>query len=62
MGPKATPAKQGTLFSYFSKSPVIQPKQENQKDVLSPKRSPNQKKAGADSDGRKGNQNCVFVS
>ncbi|XP_021365348.1 DNA mismatch repair protein Msh6-like isoform X1 [Mizuhopecten yessoensis] len=47
MGPKQTPAKKSnTLFSYFNKSPVVKqsstPKTDD-KDILSPKRSPNQK-------------------
>ncbi|XP_033727077.1 LOW QUALITY PROTEIN: DNA mismatch repair protein Msh6-like [Pecten maximus] len=47
MGPKQTPAKKGnTLFSYFNKSPSVKhastPKT-GDADILSPKRSPNQK-------------------
>ena len=57
MGPKPTPSKQqNTLFSYFSKSPVIKTDdscKSGLQDVLSPKRSPNQKsppsKKGKDS-------------
>lgn len=45
MGPKTTPGKQNTLFSYFSKSPVAATHEQSNKsstnDVLSPKRSPN---------------------
>ena len=57
MGPKPTPSKQqNTLFSYFSKSPVVKNDdscKSGLQDVLSPKRSPNQKsppsKKGKDS-------------
>ena len=45
--PKATPAKNGnTLFSYFSKSPSVNKNNSSingTDEVLSPKRSPNQK-------------------
>lgn len=47
MGPKPTPSKQNTLFSYFSKSPAVKntaASQSEAQDVLSPKRSPNQLK------------------
>jgi hypothetical protein len=41
---KQTPAKQGnTLFSYFTKTPSKDATPQKPKDVLSPRRSPNNK-------------------